>query len=406
MHAMKNFVFVMLVASFAWLSPLVAKANTPPILKEVHRKIHGEFRMLDSAMKATAQKLGVSGLAGDKASASLTELCEKFGFAVDCAAVDPEGKMVTVAPSSYKHIEGSDIGAQQQVREVIQKHKPVMSDVFRAVEGFDAVDVEYPVFNPEGKYIGSASLLFKAEAFFDQVLPPLTKNIPVTIWVMEKRGRIIYDVDAAEIGLNLFTSPVFQPYRQLQKIGRRIAANREGSGSYQYKVSGENALVSKSAYWKTVALYGTEWRVVGVHAEKDPSGSKAKPAELSIRPEEKLAALAMEGNLIKALSEGNQGKTIQYFKKFYKTTSGIYAIEWLDENGINRFGYPAGNSLIGYDYRQKRTAGDQEILDILMRRKQASMEMPLTEGGVGIFNFMPVLDGERYLGMIYIIRLR
>jgi hypothetical protein len=406
MRAMKHFVFISLVASFAWLSPLVAHANTPPILKEVHRKIQGEFQNLDSAMKATAQKLGASGLTGDGASASLAELCEKFGFAVDCSAVDPKGTMVTVSPQAYKHLEGTDIGVQEQVRAVIQRHKPIMSDVFRAVEGFDAVDVEYPVFDPQGKYIGSASLLFKAEAFFDQVLPPLTKNIPVAIWVMEKGGRIIYDVDAAEIGLNLFSSPEFQPYPQLQKIGRRISASREGSGRYQYKVSGENAVVPKSAYWQTVELYGTEWRVVGVHAEKDSSGSKAKPADLSIRPEEKLAALAMEGKLVKALSEGNQDGAIQYFKKLYKTTSGIYAIEWIDENGINRFGYPAGNSLIGYDYHQKRKAGDQEILDILMRREQASMELSLTEGGVGIFNFVPVLDGDHYLGMIYIIRLR
>ncbi|WP_035256615.1 cache domain-containing protein [Desulfatirhabdium butyrativorans] len=403
---MKKFLFVTMLTSFGWLSPLVANGSTPPILKEVHRKIHAEFQVLDFAMKATAQQLGASGLTGDGASASLAELCEKFAFAVDCAAVDPKGKMVTVAPPAYKHLEGTDIGTQEQVRAVIQRHKPIMSEVFRAVEGFDAVDVEYPVFDPQGKYIGSASLLFKAEAFFGQVLPPLTKNIPVAIWVMEKGGRIIYDVDAAEIGLNLFASPIFQPYPQLRKIGRRISASREGSGSYQYKVSGENAVVPKSAYWKTVTLYGTEWRVVGVHAEKAPSGSKAKLAEASIRPEEKLAALAMEANLVKALSEGNQIETIQYFKKFYKTTSGIYAIEWIDRNGINRFGYPAGNSLIGYDYHQKRTTGDQEVLDILASRRKSSMELPLTEGGVGVFNFMPVLDGDHYLGMIYIIRLR
>jgi hypothetical protein len=67
-----------------------------------------------------------------------------------------------------------------------------MSSVFRAIEGFDAVDVEYPVFNPQGKYVGSVSLFFKPETFFAQILPPLIKSIPIDIWVMEKGGRTGY----------------------------------------------------------------------------------------------------------------------------------------------------------------------------------------------------------------------
>ena len=116
--------------------------------------------------------------------------------------------------------------------------------------------------------MGSVSLFFKPETFFAQILPPLIKSFPVDIWVMEKGGRIIYDTDSSQIGLNLFTSPNYQPYSELQKLGRRIAAKQEGNGSYQYKVHGENISVTKNAYWKSVDLYGTEWRVVGVHVRE------------------------------------------------------------------------------------------------------------------------------------------
>lgn len=119
-----------------------------------------------------------------------------------------------------------------------------------------------------------------------------------------------------------------------------------------------------------------------------------------------LDAFAIRGKLINTLSKGDKNETMQLFKAFYKTTPGIYAIEWIDEKGINRFGYPTGNSLIDYDYHQKRETGDHEILDILKSQKKASMELPLSEGGTGIFNFAPVLDGNHYLGMIYIIRLK
>ena len=96
-------------------------------------------------------------------------------------------------PSPYRHFEGTDISAQEQVRGVIAEHKPVMSSVFKAIDGFEAVDVEYRVLNSQGEYTGSVSLFFKPETFFAEILPPLIKGIPVGIWVMEKGGRILYD---------------------------------------------------------------------------------------------------------------------------------------------------------------------------------------------------------------------
>ena len=41
---------------------------------------------------------------------------------------------------------GADISDQKHVRELLRDHKPVISDVFRAIEGFDAVALHVPVF--------------------------------------------------------------------------------------------------------------------------------------------------------------------------------------------------------------------------------------------------------------------
>ena len=401
---MQKLISVMLFLCFVSVSPTAAASDDPPVLTEVQQKIRAEFSRIDAAMQDAAGKLGASGLTGDAARASLAELCGKFAFAIDCTAVDTKGMMVTIEPSSYSQFEGTDISAQKQVKAIIKKHKPVMSSVFKAVEGFPAVDVEYPVFSLQGKYIGSVSLFFKPETLFAQLLPPLLKGFPVDIWAMEKGGRIIYDVDVSEIGQNLFTAPAYQPFTELLKIGRRIAAKPEGRGSYQYKIHGENIVGEKNAYWKSVALYGTEWRIVGVHVRKEASGKKSNQDSVSANPEEMLAALATDGKLIRALSHEDKKKTMKHFKAFYHATPGIYAIEWIDKNGVNRFGYPTGSSLVDYDYHQLRETGDQEILDLLTSRKKGKMELPLTEGGIGVFNFVPVLDGENYLGLIYIIR--
>lgn len=59
------------------------------------------------------------------------------------------------------------------------------------------------------------------------------------------------------------------------------------------------------------------------------------------------------------------------FRQFYDATPGIYAGQWIDANGVNRFGYPADNSLTGYDFRAGQCARDAEFGSIINR----------TEGG-------------------------
>lgn len=403
---MKRWMMAALVGCFVSMLSIGAAANDLPVLVEVQQRISAEFNRLDAAMQDAARKLGAGGLTGDGAREALAGLCGKFPFSVDCSAVDTRARMVTIEPASFRHLEGSDISAQKHVQVAIRKRQPVMSSVFKAIEGFPAVDVEYPVIDPAGQCIGSVSLLFKPEMLFAQILPPILKGIPVDIWAMEKNGRIIYDVDPSQIGLNLFGANMYRPYTELQNIGRRIAARPEGSGGYTYKVYGENTVGKKSAYWKTAALYGTEWRLVGVHVRKEISGSRARTSSQTADPVEMTASFAKDGRLIAALSHENQQAIMKRLEAFYHDIPGIYAVEWIDVKGVNRAGYPVGNSLIDYDFHQLREVGDQEILDLLACKKRGRMHLPLTEGGDGIFDFIPVMDGNNYLGLIYIVRLK
>ncbi len=96
---------------------------------------------------------------------------------------------------------------------------------------------------------------------------------------------------------------------------------------------------------------------------------------------------------------GDKNKAIQFFKKFYDETPGIYSIQWIDEKGINRFGYPKENSLADYDYSAGREAHDKDILRIVTAQQPvSSYEDRLFEGGTGIFTFRPVFLKKKYLG--------
>jgi hypothetical protein len=249
--------------------PVLRDPKAPLLLAEVQRKTAAEFARLDVGLKRAAAALGEAGLTGDKARPILAELCGAFRSAVDCAAVDLDGRMATIEPAGFRFHEGKSIVGQEQVKRVRETRMPAFSNVFRAVEGFDAADAEYPVITPAGTFIGSVSLLFKPEALLRELIAPLVKGTSVDIWAMETGGRILYDFDTPQVGLNLFGAPLYRPYTELLRLGRRIAASPEGEGAYRFMRAPSKKEVTKRAFWQSVSLYGAEWRLVAVHVERE-----------------------------------------------------------------------------------------------------------------------------------------
>jgi hypothetical protein len=224
---------------------------------------------------------------------------------------------------------------------------------------------------------------------------------------MEKGGLILYDVDTPQIGLNLFSAPLYRPYAELLSLGRRIAASPEGNGAYRFTRGPAKKVAKKNAFWQSVSLYGAEWRLVAIHVERERAGKRmAGPAVSAPTPGQRLNAFAQKRSLAEALAGGDKAKGMELFREFYEATPGIYSVQWVDEKGINRFGYPEDNSLIDYDYRSNRVPSDQDMLKLLASRKPAGFEAPLVEGKTGIFALRPVSRHGRYLGMVYIIRLK
>lgn len=261
---MKN--LCLLFFSFLFIVSVAEAADQPVMLTNAEQQVTAAFERLDTGLKKAAGKLGKTGLTGEGARQVLSEACKEFSYAVDCATIDTKGRLTTIEPALYRRFEGTDISAQEQVRQMLKLHKPVMSQVFRSVEGYDAVDSQYPVFNPEGRFIGSVSVMFKPEKFLGEIIQPLLKGVPLDISVMDLEGRTLYDSDPAQVGLNIFTSSLFQPYTEFVQLARKIAATPQGNGTYRFKkenLSGPDA--EKKAYWTSVSLYGVSWRLVAIH---------------------------------------------------------------------------------------------------------------------------------------------
>jgi polar amino acid transport system substrate-binding protein len=149
---------------------------------------------------------------------------------------------------------------------------PTFSKQFLLVEGYNGTALEYPVFSPEGEFIGGISAIIEPDKLMDTLLAArLNSNISnlgnitgISFWLMDLNGLLLYDEDPSQIGKNLIEDPLYKPYLSLLELEHKIVAERFGHGYYSFfePTAVNKTEVHKECYWTTVGLHGNEWRLV------------------------------------------------------------------------------------------------------------------------------------------------
>ncbi len=260
-----------------------AESGRPPILATLQRQLTTALHKMDADLSQAATQLSAAGLTGPDARKILLKLCEDNPAAIDCAAVDLAGRMVTLEPEPFKEFEGTDISYQEQVQRLHRTKRPAMSQVIRAVEGIDSVDFEYPIFSGQGQLIGSVSMLLRPESLSSAIIAPAVQGFPVEVWLMQKDGRILYDADPKAIGRNAIHDPLCGPSPQLSSLAKKIANKKSGTGVYKCLRQGLQAPVKKQAFWTTVGLHRTDWRLVVTRVVTGAPASGDKRARADAR---------------------------------------------------------------------------------------------------------------------------
>ncbi len=242
--------------------PVHSRKELRDLLSTLHTEIQGALDRLDGDLKRSAGKLAGRDLKGGDARRVLKELYGANPYLIDCETVSDRGIMLAVEPPEHRASEGADISRQAHMVRLFKAHRPVLSGSFRSVEGPDAVVIHHPVFSKERRFAGSVSGLFAPEYLLADVVGPVATNLPVDIFLMQTDGLVIYDVDTAQIGRNVFTDPLYRPFPDLIALARKVAARKEGTGVYRFYQQGGKTPVMNVAYWRTVSLHGVPWRLV------------------------------------------------------------------------------------------------------------------------------------------------
>ncbi len=230
--------------------------------------IQSKLLNLDNAVEDAAEKIAKSGIQSEETRGILNGLCRKYPYLTDCSTSDLQGRMITVAPESYRQYEGTETGttdaSRQFFADFVQSREPMLSSVFRAVEGIDGVVLVWPVITENGELLGMVSALFKPGDLLDGTIAPAAEVRAMKVNVAQTDGLTIYCSNGLETGRNLLTDPRYVSYPELEAMGKKMVAEQTGSAEYTFISDTTGEPVKKSAVWTTVSLHGTEWRLVSI----------------------------------------------------------------------------------------------------------------------------------------------
>ncbi len=379
-----------------------------PLLEKMRTGIQTKLSQLDAEIAAAAAALSATGLDGAEARKILADLLKADPAVIDCCTVNRDGKLVAIEPGTFKQHEGTDISAQSHVKKILELKKPVMSEMFKAVEGMMAIDIEHPVMAKDGTFAGAVSVLFNPGELVGSTAWPLLKDTSLDAWVAQKDGVILFDPDAEEVGLNVLATPAYENQKEVVEFFKVAATREKGQCPFEVRPAGKQKTVFVDGFWTTVKLHETDWKIVVTKAlNDDPAAAQRSPEMLGIESADKaLRQLAVDGNLKKAMKDNADSDVQKLLKRYFDEHVGLRSAQWVDAKGINRIGYPQEYSLVNYDIATSTVPLGLKIIEVLKTRKETAFDGKLLDGKNGHLLLVPVFDGDAFLGMIYNIKLR
>lgn len=232
----------------------------PANLDVATSKIQQSLDSLNNFLNTASASLVTTGTDPVTVRNKLQQLYAASSFVKEYAFITPTGIMQVIEPPQYYAQQGSDLHADTNVMYVIDHHQPLFSKYFHAIEGYDAVVDMHPV-NNGSLSLGAIEGLFTPAELLSRIIIPLV-TAPNEIWVMEMDGVMLYDPDPIGIGKNVFTDPYYNQIPSFVTACHTIIAGENGMTTYTFYHTGTQTQVTKKAWWRTIHLHTTTWKIV------------------------------------------------------------------------------------------------------------------------------------------------
>ena len=232
------------------------------ILESLTSEVKNILTKMDRDLDEAVQSFGGSFPPEHVARNAFREVYQENPFVVSCALIDTEGVITYIEPPEFYSSEGENIRDQENYFTMQKNRAPQLSNSFLAVEGFDAVSLQHPIIDEQGRFHGSVSILIRPDVMIEELATPFVAETIYEPWVMEPSGRIIFDKAFEGTGRMLFLDYRFEEQKTLLELGDKIQDNDSGHSDYIFNDPTDNSRMVKMAIWDTIRLHGAPWRII------------------------------------------------------------------------------------------------------------------------------------------------
>jgi hypothetical protein len=233
-------------------------AEMSQYLIEISAGIQSELFLMDQATSDAAVELQGNALNDSFARDLLNNITSISSNIVNVITTDVNGTIIAAEPSQFSNLEGMEISYQETMRKAFEQGLAAISPLELVVEGYYAVYMVYPVFDDQGKIVGTVSTMFRPDRMIENITEAHAID-GLNVMFMQHDGVLLYDPDDDQIGRNTFTDPLYENFTEIKNLASRMVNESSGSGSYSFESDGED--VRKTVMWTTVGLLGAEWTV-------------------------------------------------------------------------------------------------------------------------------------------------
>lgn len=180
--------------------------------------------------------------------------------------MDESGLILHTVP--FAGLSGSDISNQKHIIEIVRTHKPVISDVFKAVQGFEGVALHVPVFEGE-TFKGTIAVVVDFEKLAKRYLAPIKIGKTGHAWMLGGDGTTLYSPISGFTGKSVFDN--YKNYPAILSMARDMLNGGNGHVSYEFDGIGDKtgALTKKFAVYMPVRIVDGFWSIVVESSEDD-----------------------------------------------------------------------------------------------------------------------------------------
>ncbi|MCU0256570.1 MAG: PAS domain S-box protein [Vicinamibacterales bacterium] len=172
--------------------------------------------------------------------------------------VGPDGRILYTYPE--ERAAGQSILDQPHVRAVFETRRPVVSRVFRSVQGFDCVALHVPVFDGD-RFAGSLAALVPFEAISRRYLEGVRIGDSGHALLLSREGIELFCPVPGHTGRPI--EETSKDYPAALAMAARMVRGETGTAIYDYHVAGgqPTTMVQKHAYFTPIPLEDTFWSI-------------------------------------------------------------------------------------------------------------------------------------------------